>query len=59
MPELVDTEEPEEGVTPEIEKHISAIMEQVPGTTRGKAIAELKAHDNDVVQTIMDLTMKS
>jgi len=61
MPELVDTEEPEGGeeVTPEMEKHITAIMDQVHGISRAKVIAELKAHNNDVVQTIMDLSMSN
>jgi len=56
MPELISTEEPVE-LSAESEKHITAIMEQVQGISRAKAIAALQAHNHDVIQTIMDLTM--
>jgi len=61
MPELVDTEEPassDEVLDAESEKHIAAILEQVPGTSRARAIQELKAHNNDVVSTIMALSLQ-
>jgi len=56
VPDLV-AEEPTE-VTPEIEKHINAIMEQVNGISRAKAIAALQENNNDVVNTILNLSLK-
>jgi len=33
-------------------------MEQVNGISRAKAIAALQEHNNDVVNTILDLSLK-
>lgn len=57
IPEIQDEDDDEEVDTDGInESDIKIVMEQA-NVSRSKAIKSLKEHDNDVVNTIMDLSM--
>lgn len=58
VPELQDEDDDDEEIDTDglNESDIKIVMEQA-NVTRSKAIKSLKEHDNDVVNTIMDLSM--